>query len=76
MEIELSKLKVGEVATIKNIKGDTHLVRRLFQLGILPNNDIKMLSISPFKNSFIISIKGYCLAVKKNILEKIMVEKL
>lgn len=76
MEILLSKLKVGDIAKIKNIDGDTHLKRRLYQLGILPDNTVNMLSISPFKNSFIVSVKGYCLAVKKNILDKILVTKL
>lgn len=70
----LSDLKVREKAKVVAVFGDLHLKRRLFELGILNGQVVEILSISPLKNSYLIAIKNYSLALRKNILQNIMVE--
>ena len=73
MEKKLSDLKKNEIAIIKKVEGDSHLKRRLFELGMLVGERVQILSISPLKNSFIISLKGYCFAVRRDVAKKILV---
>lgn len=70
----MSELKVGESATILNLRADLHLRRRLLELGLTDGETVKILSISPLKNSFLLSVKNYTLALRKNILDDIIVE--
>ena len=74
MTKSLCELKVGEKAKISKIDADTHLKRRLFEFGILPDETVNVLSISPLKNSFLVAIKNYTLALRRDILQNISVE--
>ena len=74
MEILLSEIKVNQRAKITKVQGDIHLKRRLFEFGLLSGQFVSVLSVSPLKNTFIISIRGYALALRKSILENIFVE--
>ena len=69
----LSELKKNQVAVIESIETDTKLKRRLFEFGILPNSSVKVLGISPLKNTYLLEVMGYCLAVKRDILKNIFV---
>lgn len=70
----LSGLKVNDECLVAGIEGDMHIKRRVLELGILPGEKIKILSISPLKNSFLIAVKNYSLALRKTILDNILVE--
>lgn len=74
MEKILCDLKKGQSAKVLYLNCDVHLKRRLLELGILKNEVIKILSVSPLKNSYLIAIKNYSLALRKNILQNIIVE--
>ena len=76
MEKRLSELKSNESGKIKNVFGNIHIRRRLYELGFLSGETIKIMSVSSLKNSYIVSLKGYCLALRKNILDNILVEEL
>lgn len=76
MEKMLSDIKVGKQAKITNVHGDIHIRRRLYELGFVEGEIVKILSASPLKNSFLVSIRGYCLAMRKIILSNIMVNEL
>lgn len=71
---KLSDLKVGQSATILNCKFDVHLRRRMLEFGFLGGQVIKVLAISPLKNSFLLTINGYSLALRKDILQNIEVQ--
>ena len=72
----LSQVKKNTNYKISSITGDVYLKRRVLELGILPNEKIKILSISPLKNSYLVAVKNYSLALRKNILDNILVEEI
>ena len=74
MEIMLSEIKKNQTVKIRKVAGDIHLKRRLFEFGLLSGQAVSVLSVSPLKNTFIISVRGYALALRKSILESIYVE--
>lgn len=73
MEKRLSEIEKRCVAKIVGISGDVHLRRRLYELGFVEGEKVKILSVSPLKNSFLVSVKNYCLALRKNILNNVVV---
>ena len=74
MTQKLSNLKINQQGKIVFINGDIHLKRRIMELGFVTGQTVKILSISPLKNSYLISIKSYTLALRKDILENVFVE--
>ena len=74
MLVPLSSLKVNMSCIVKNVDCDIKLKRRVFELGILPEERVKVLSVSPLKSSFLIAVKNYSLALRNQILDSIMVE--
>ena len=76
MEVSISNLKVNENGKIIKVISDIHLRRRLYEFGLFAGQLVYVLSISPLKNTFIISVNGYALALRKSILDAIFVEKL
>ena len=70
----MSELMKNQSAKITKVLGDIHLRRRLFEFGLLPNQTVKILSVSPLKHTYLIEIKNYCLALRKSILDNIFVE--
>ena len=74
--IKLSELKVGESGKIVQIFYDNKLSKRLMQLGFNVGQTVKILSISSLKKSYLISIRHYAIALRKDCLNLIGVEKL
>ena len=70
---KLCEIKVNQTAKVLEVDGDVYIKRRLLELGFTKNTEVKMLSISPLKNSFLIAIRGYSLALRKNSLELVSV---
>ena len=73
-EKTLNQLKVGEKASISKIDCNTRLMRRLFELGLLINERVQILAVSPLKNTYLIGVKNYTLALRKKILQNVFVE--
>ena len=49
---KLCELKKYQSGIILAVEGDVHLRRRLLELGLTNGTVVKILSISPLKNSF------------------------
>ncbi len=75
-ELELSKLKPGEKAVIKEINLQGKLKYRLLELGIVENTELKLIKYAPLGDPIQISIRGYNLAMRKETAKKIKIEKL
>lgn len=75
-ELELSKLKPGEKAIIKEINLQGKLKYRLLELGIVENTELKLIKYAPLGDPIQISIRGYNLAMRKETAKKIKIEKL
>ena len=71
---KMSELKVGQSATILNCNFNVRLKRRMLELGFLSGQNVKVLAISPLKNSFLVAINSYSLALRKDILQNIEVQ--
>lgn len=74
--IELSKLKPGEKAIIKEINLQGKIKYRLLELGIVENTKLKLIKYAPLGDPIQISIRGYNLAMRKETAKKIKIEKL
>lgn len=74
MKYKLNELSKNQLAKIVKVGGSIHTRRRLYEFGILCGQKVKILFISPKGNSFIVEINNYTLALRKNILENILVE--
>ena len=70
----LCNLEKGQCGKILNIEVNIKLKRRLLELGLINGEVVKILSISPLKNSYLILIKNYTLALRKSILQNVFVE--
>ena len=46
----LDMLALGDEVFIKNVNGEDRLKRRFYDLGFLPNNKVKCILVSPFKD--------------------------
>ena len=71
---KMSDLKIGQIGKIINLSADVHIKRRLLELGLITGQIVKVLSISPLKNSYLIALKSYSLCLRRNILKNIEVE--
>lgn len=74
--LTLDKLKPGESAKIIKINSDYELKRRLFDLGIIPNSNIKCEFKSPFSDPIAYFIKGTTIALRVCDAKNIYVEAL
>lgn len=71
---KLSELKKNETGFVVKVSGDIHIRRRLLELGITSGQAIKVLAVSMLKNSLLIEVRHYTLALRKNSLELISVK--
>lgn len=72
--LTLDKLKPGESAKIIKINSDYELKRRLLDLGIIPNSNIKCEFKSPFNDPIAYFIKGTTIALRVCDAKNIYVE--
>lgn len=70
----LSKLSINKPAKICKVLGNLKLKRRLLDLGFTNNATVKILTISPLKNSYLLSLHGYTIALRRNAVESIFVK--
>ena len=73
---KMSELTVNQTCKIVEVTANLRLKRRVFELGLIVGEKVKILAISPLKNSFLIMVKNYSLAIRKSILNDILVEML
>ena len=70
----LSKLNTGEVGEIVLIRGGKGLIQRLYDMGLTPGTEIKVLGQAPF-GPIEISLRGYHLALGRGVIDRIWVKK-
>lgn len=61
----LSELKIGERATVKAVRGEGMVRRRLFDMGITPGAEIYLRKKAPLGDPMEISLRGYELTLRK-----------
>ena len=73
-ERTLDTFKPSMKGRIKKIEADGALRRRLFDMGITPSAEIVMRKSAPLGDPIEIVVRGYELAIRKDIAKKIVVE--
>lgn len=69
--IVLSNLKSGEAGYITKIRGNMKIKNRLCELGFTRGTLVRVLNVSSLKQSFLVEIRGYILALRKSAVSLI-----
>lgn len=72
----LSSLPVGARARVLDVRGDATLQRRLFELGLLPGVEVRLVRVAPLGDPLQIELLGYDLSVRKSDAALIQIERL
>ncbi len=72
--MDVTDLKINQIANIIDIEGKGPLRRRLLEMGILPNTLVKVIKKAPLGDPLEISIRGYELSLRKEDAKSIKVE--
>lgn len=68
----LDKLPLGQTATVIKINGQGAIRRRLMEMGIVPEAEIKMVRYAPLGDPLEFKLKGCLLSLRKE--EAVIVE--
>ena len=75
--ISLSQAKFGVVYCIEKIDNISFKIkRRLYELGLLPNHRVVVVRASLLKKAYLIEVGGYCLTLRRTIMDSIKVSKI
>lgn len=69
--VNLSSLSSGESGYIVSINGNLKIKTRLLELGFTKGTLVRVLNVSSLKNSYLLEIRGYILALRKNAVKLI-----
>jgi ferrous iron transport protein A len=72
--MNLSELKKGQSGKVLSVSASPQLRRRLFDMGLLVGETIKVEGVAPLGDPFEISVKNYRLTLRKDEVEGISVE--
>jgi len=70
----LSKLEIGEKATITAVRGEGAVRRRLFDMGITPGAEVYLRKKAPLGDPIEIAIRGYELTLRKSEASQVEVQ--
>jgi len=70
----LNNLKIGQKGKVIRISGDPAIKRRLLDMGIVPNVEVKVEKLAPLGDPIDILVKGYHLTLRKEEASSITVE--
>ena len=75
-QVPLISLQEGEKATITHITGNTNVVRRLSEIGLTPDCELKLLRKGSFHGPIEIEVRGVALALGYALASEICVQPL
>ena len=71
----LKDAQLNKLYKIKKVAGgDTKVIRRFFELGMLSGQVVKVINKSILKKVYLVEIRGYLLSIKISLLDFIEVE--
>ena len=71
--MKLSELEVGKKAKVIKINLNSLIGQRLSNLGLTVGVDVCVLRYAPFGDPIEISLRNFCLAIRRETAENIMV---
>lgn len=72
---KLSEIKVGKSAIIHSFSVDDIYIK-LMEMGCVPGERVKVEQMAPLGDPISISVAGYCLSLRLNEAENILVEEI
>ncbi|TCD47040.1 ferrous iron transport protein A [Chlorobium sp. N1] len=72
--MNLSELKKGQAGRVLSVSASPQLRRRLFDMGLLAGETVRVEGVAPLGDPFEISVKNYRLTLRKHEVEGITVE--
>ena len=70
---KLNQLSKNQSGIVCGVEGSVFIKRRLLELGFVNGTEVKVISISPLKNTYLLCLNDYVLALRKNSLELVNV---
>ncbi|MBC7074551.1 MAG: ferrous iron transport protein A [Syntrophomonadaceae bacterium] len=70
----LRDMKVGQKAKIIKIDKGSYAQRRLFEIGLVPGAEVKLLSRHPFRGPLVLQIGNAKIAVGRGIAASVKIE--
>ena len=74
MEKFLKDFVPGEVGSVVKISNTGKIKRRLYDMGITPGAEIKLLKVAPMGDPLCILIRGYDLSLRKDDAAEVLME--
>lgn len=69
----LNEVPVGGICTVTRINGEGRLRRRIMDMGITKNVEIRVVKIAPLGDPMELNLRGYELSIRKTEAENIEV---
>ena len=70
----LRELKIDQTAVVKKITTSGELGRRIREMGLTTGTPIRVIGKAPLKDPVEIKLRGYCLTLRNNEADHILVE--
>ena len=74
MTTNLKEVKIGDTCTVKKIRGEGAVKRRIMDMGITKGVEIYVRKVAPLGDPLEITVRGYELSLRKADAEMIDVE--
>lgn len=70
--MDITKLKIGNIAIIDSIKGNDKLSKRLLALGCTSGTSITLKRKAPFGDPLVVNVRGFDIALRKEDAKNIL----
>lgn len=74
MEKLLSEFNIGEEGVIRRVGGDGRVRRRLFDMGITPGAEVRMVKMAPLGDPMEVNVRNYELTLRKSEAALVIME--
>lgn len=74
MEKILKDFAPGETGKVLKISGGGNIKRRLYDMGVTPGAQIKLIKTAPLGDPLCVLLRGYELSVRKNEAAEVIME--
>ncbi len=71
---KLNEFEILETGVVVKIQGEGVIRRRLFDMGVTPGCEVKLIKHAPLGDPIEISLRGYELTLRKKEAELVVVE--
>lgn len=74
MQKSLKDFAVGQVGKVVKVDTCSKIKRRLYDMGVTHNVEIKLVKVAPMGDPMNIELRGYQLSLRKTEAEKVVME--